>query len=234
MVQYSDGRIYAAAEDSCLTQLDLNLEIQKVLGQKIEKQIYALVATADYVAVGGENEKVTVYNKEGISVLVTSFQLISLLFQEYNHANSVYSISISGQALASGSEDRSCQVWDIRERRHLYTIKQSLGVDEVQLFSTGSSYDLISSGASRMQVWKGDKLFQTLQHSNYTTRFHFNSDKSMLAVGNWNGVTVWSTADWKKLADLEIGNIKDVNFNSASNKILATSYYGEVSIIDLE
>ena len=70
-VQYSDGRIYAIAEDSSLTQLDLNLEVQKVLSQKVGNKIHALVATSDYVAFGGNNNKVTVYDKTGDLVLVS-------------------------------------------------------------------------------------------------------------------------------------------------------------------
>ena len=70
-VKYSDGRIYAIAENSSLTQLDLVLEVQKVLGQKVEKRIHALVATSDYVAFGGYYCNVTVYDKTGDLVLVS-------------------------------------------------------------------------------------------------------------------------------------------------------------------
>ena len=56
----------------------------------------------------------------------------------------------------------------------------------------------------------------------------------MLAVGYLSGVRVWSTTDWKELADLKIGNIEDVKFNSASNKILAACGSGEIFIIGLE
>ena len=71
LVQYSDGKIYAVAEDSYLTQLDLNLENRLVLGRIIKKKIYALVATPAYVAVGGRNKKVTVYNTQGYCALVS-------------------------------------------------------------------------------------------------------------------------------------------------------------------
>ena len=80
LVQYVDGRIYAVAEDSSLTQLNMNLRIEKVLGHKIQWKSYCLVATRDYVAVGGENKKVTVYDKTGRCLLVSYILLISLLF----------------------------------------------------------------------------------------------------------------------------------------------------------
>ena len=70
-VQYSDGKIYAIAENSSLTQLDLVLEVQKILGQKVDKKVNALVATSDYVAFGGDYCNVTVYDKTGDLVLVS-------------------------------------------------------------------------------------------------------------------------------------------------------------------
>ena len=85
-------------------------------------------------------------------------------------------------------------------------------------------------------------MVRTLDHSDFCKRFHLNSDKSMLAVGtgyasnndNEGGVTVWSTADWKKIAEVKIGEIVDVKFNSGSNKILAVRRSGEISMVDIE
>ena len=48
----------------------MNLEVEKVLGQKVEKEILALVATPDYVALGGVDKKVTVYDAFGNLALV--------------------------------------------------------------------------------------------------------------------------------------------------------------------
>ena len=56
----------------------------------------------------------------------------------------------------------------------------------------------------------------------------------MLTAAYDNGVTVWSTANWKKITDQKIGYIMDVHFNSESNKIIAAHWKGEISIIDLE
>ena len=72
LVQYTSNRIYAVAEDSSLTQLNMSLEVEKVLGRKIEKEILALVATQDYVALGGVDKKVTVYDEFGNLALVNN------------------------------------------------------------------------------------------------------------------------------------------------------------------
>ena len=56
----------------------------------------------------------------------------------------------------------------------------------------------------------------------------------MLTAAYDGGVTVWSTADWKKITDQKIGGIADVHFNSDSNKIIAAERYGKISIIELE
>ena len=70
LVQNCDGTIYAAAEDSCVTKFDMNLKIRKVIGNKIENEVCALVATHQYVAFGGWNEKVTVHDNEGRLIVV--------------------------------------------------------------------------------------------------------------------------------------------------------------------
>ena len=104
----------------------------------------------------------------------------------------------------------------------------------MQFFPSEHSYDLISSGDKTLEVWKEGKLVKSLQHSNDCWRFHLNSDKSLLAVGYDSGVTVWSTAAWTRLADLEIGDIMDVKFNSASNVILAAQWNGKLHIVNLD
>ena len=54
----------------------MNLKGQKVFGNKIEVGIRALVATPQYVAVGGFDRKVTVYDKEGSCLLVSYIEEI--------------------------------------------------------------------------------------------------------------------------------------------------------------
>ena len=153
------------------------------------------------------------------------------LFEDYNHGY-VYSISINEHTIASGST--SCQIWDIRQKQRLYTIEHINYVRKVQLLPSGSCYDLITSGDTTIKVWNGGELVKTLEHSSSCYSFHLNPERTMLACSHQEGVTVWSTADWKNLADLKIDWIVDVKFNSASNQIIAAHYKGEVSIIDLE
>ena len=126
-------------------------------------------------------------------------------------------------------------MWDIRQKKRLYTVQHNSYVYQVQVFAAGSRFDLIScSFKDNVKVWRDEKLVKTLVHSDFCYGFHLNSEKTMLAVAHYKGVTVWSTADWKKLADLEIGVIMGVNFNSVSTKIIAAHNNGQLSVIDLE
>ena len=70
LVRYSDGRIYAVAVDSSITVLNMKLQAKKVIGQKVQSEIYAFVVTPDYVAVGSANRKALVYDKRGNMLLV--------------------------------------------------------------------------------------------------------------------------------------------------------------------
>ena len=106
---------------------------------------------------------------------------------------------------------------------------------QVKLFPGGSNYDLISSSKDKsVKFWKEGQLVQTSQYSNYCYRLNFDSERRLLTVGYGSGITVWSTTDWDNLADLKIGEIVDVRFNSTSTKILAAHYGGKISIIDLQ
>ena len=162
-----------------------------------------------------------------------------IMFQEYSHDDSVLTISIKQHIIASGSLDRSCQVWNIQHKERLYVIRQDQSVDQIELFPTESSFDLICSGDKKLKIWKEGKLVQSLEHSNYSRRFQLNSDNSMLAVGYGDdsvnpfegGVKVWSTADWTELEDFEFGSIHGVSFTSDSNRILAASKSGSLSVI---
>ena len=49
----------------------MSLQIKKVFGGRIEKKIRVLVATPEYVAVGGDNTKVQVYDREGEKMMVS-------------------------------------------------------------------------------------------------------------------------------------------------------------------
>lgn len=147
----------------------------------------------------------------------------------------VNSISISGNLIASGSCDQFCTVWNISKKRRLYAVKNGGHVNQVQLFSPGHSFDLmISSYDGSVKVCKEGKVIQTLEHSNGCYRFQLNTEKTLLAVGYRDGLALWSTADWSKLADQKIGHIVDVHFNSTSSKVIAADRQGEVSVIDLE
>ena len=71
LVQYVDNTIYAVAQDSKLTKLDMNLENRQVYGDRVSQEVFALTATHQFVALGGVNAKVTVYDKRGNLALVS-------------------------------------------------------------------------------------------------------------------------------------------------------------------
>ena len=54
----------------CTAVLNMKLQAKKVIGQKVQSEIYAFVVTPDYVAVGSANRKALVYDKRGNMLLV--------------------------------------------------------------------------------------------------------------------------------------------------------------------
>ena len=89
---------------------------------------------------------------------------ISSLQSQLREKNEIYyvnPISINENTIAIGS-DKSCQVWDIRRKERLYTIKHENSVYQVQLFPAGSSYDLISSAKSWYEFYNSTTFQYTL------------------------------------------------------------------------
>ena len=55
----------------------------------------------------------------------------------------------------------------------------------------------------------------------------------MLAVATLDGVTLWSTDNWKKLYGKKIGETVDVRFVDNSSKLIAAKQSGEIHLFSL-
>ena len=189
LVHYVDNTIYAVAQDSKLTKLNLNLENRQVLGCTVSQEVFALTATNRFVALGGVSAKVTVYDTEGNITLVrttftvkfnvqditklvdcscctifSTFFAISFYFKVYHHDNRVYSISIDGDRIASGSMDKTCQVWSIPQKKKLYTVVHNGSVINVRFLPRGDQL-VTSSSDKTVRIWKNGYLAKVLSHS---------------------------------------------------------------------
>ena len=71
LVEYTNGKIFAIAEDSALVLLGLNLETKAVIENCLPGKINSLQATDKYVSYGGFNNLVTILDLDGQLALVS-------------------------------------------------------------------------------------------------------------------------------------------------------------------
>ena len=171
----------------------------------------------------------------------TSFWLVTfdrekLLFQNYKHEKHVNSLSIDKDTIASGSKDKTCEVWSISKRQKLYSIQHEDYINHVRLLSDQKlGFDLITSGDDDMvKFWLQGRIVKSLEHSNTCYRFDLDKQNRLLAVATYTGVTVWRLDDYAKIGEEEIGDTQDVRFNASATKLIAALTSGAVHEISLE
>ena len=159
-----------------------------------------------------------------------------ITFQAYEHEGGVNSISINGDTIASGGEEKKCDVRSIPQKQLLYSTSHSEYVECVQLLPDSSlGFNLITSSWDKtIKLWRNAELVESLQHSDDCIRFDLDKTNRLLAVATLNGVTVWRTDNFKKIGEERIGWTMNVRFNAGSTKVIAVTLKGRVYEIDLE
>ena len=159
-----------------------------------------------------------------------------ITFQAYENENSVNSISINGDTIASGGGDEKCDVRSIPQKQLLYSTSHILPVECVQLLPDSSlGFNLITSSDDRtVKLWRNGELVESLKHSSWCERFDLDRTNRLLTVATEHGVTVWRIDNFSKIGEQKIGWTMDVRFNAASTKVIAVKESGKVYEIALK
>eukprot|EP01117_Protostelium_nocturnum_P000693 TRINITY_DN1082_c0_g1_i1.p1 TRINITY_DN1082_c0_g1~~TRINITY_DN1082_c0_g1_i1.p1 ORF type:complete len:349 (+),score=95.26 TRINITY_DN1082_c0_g1_i1:331-1377(+) len=116
------------------------------------------------------------------------------------HTSDINSVSFfpNGMAFASGSDDTSCRLFDIRADRELmkYTFDNgACGVTAVA-FSSSGRYLFAGHDDYFCNVWdslKGERVFTLQGHDNRVSCLGVSSDGMALCTGSWDGMLkVWA------------------------------------------
>ena len=138
--------------------------------------------------------------------------------------------------MASGSSDKTCEVWSISKKKKLYSVKHNDYIWHVQLVSDQKlGFDLITASDDKtVKLWRNGQAVKTLKHSNWCNHCELDKQNRLLAVATDVGVTLWRTDDYSKIDEVKIGRIFDVRFNANSTKLIAAHNDGPVHEIALE
>ena len=152
---------------------------------------------------------IQVVDSEG-DVTWTSFMLVEasphLIASLEGHTREVNSVAFSpdGSRLASGSWDRTVNLWDVATERQIATF--SAGI-ELGVFSVAFSPDgkILAIAAYQLSLWDvaTERRIATLP-GGQPTSVAFSPDGKKLAVGTWDlTVEVWDVATRERIATLE-------------------------------
>lgn len=151
------------------------------------------------------------------------------------HQAEVTAISFhpDGQWLASGSSDKSVQIWDVPSGRKVKLLEVADAVSSVEFSPNGSLLGLGLGNRDRnregVQLWhveswkEAKKLAENKQHVN---RISFSADSSMILAGGLDHtIQVWNVQTGQLLNALQATkqDVSSVSFNSNGSSIASAS-----------
>ncbi|MDR1389898.1 MAG: hypothetical protein LBJ31_07965 [Treponema sp.] len=167
------------------------------------------------------------------------------------HYNNVPFITISpdGNRILTSSNDESIREWDLTENGLTAIIKTGSGLSPIDYHPKG---DLIASGSDdgKITIWGKSKkekepvsdddfvwymdfglegqyiAIKTFDRQNAEVRsIKYNADGTFLAAGFENGtIIVWDTKDYKKIQEINSGDLPVGIHFTKDNKIIADNY----------
>jgi WD40 repeat protein/DNA-binding SARP family transcriptional activator len=141
-------------------------------------------------------------------------------------------ISADGRLLVTGSDDKTVRLWSLPDARALgVPLRFGRTVRDVQVSPDGRRLTIVlvdqDGENGTLEVWNAPsrRRVTRLAVPDTPTAVHFSPDGRLLAVGYPNGRShVWSTANWKPVTRLLVGDVGDIRALAISpdSRLLAT------------
>jgi len=146
----------------------------------------------------------------------------------------------SGTRLASASYDKTCRIWDTKEKKELLVLKGH--TRSLRIAAYHPTEEIVATGGddSLVKIWnaKNGSLLQSMSdHESTVFGLHFSPDGSALCSGSYDDSCI--RYDWKtgktlyRLKDDYTKQVYSVNHSSDSKYIVLCSVRGDYNITTL-
>ena len=140
-------------------------------------------------------------------------------------------MDIDNEVLVSGSEDKKIQVWNMTSGSQLFEVDSKVKNYCVKVVGKM----IVSCGDKTVRIWnlQDGKLLHKLQLPSWCYNFDLNSEKSLLAVADYEGVSIWDFLNEVQISEIKLHMVTDARFNEQGTTLIVGQFDGQVSKIDL-
>ena len=148
----------------------------------------------------------------------------------------VTSVNVKGkwkELVASGAEDKTVQVWNMRIKQKLWKFQHEDQVSFVQLHNKYLITCCDDKSTRILDIESGYVIYK-LSHTGRCKICDLSPNNSLLAVACSTAVVVWDFENGTKIKEFKLGEeICDVRFNSDGTKLVAGLNEGKIFKIDM-
>ncbi|MGB3508465.1 MAG: serine/threonine-protein kinase [Microcoleaceae cyanobacterium] len=169
----------------------------------------------------------------------STWKCVLTLTGHFDSINSV-AFSPSGETLASGSRDKTIEIWDMKKGKRWYTLTGH--DDSVQTVAFSQNGEMLASGSrdKTIEIWdmkKGKRWFTLMGHSDWVDAVAFSPDGQVLASGGRDKtIEVWNLQKAKRWFSL-VGHddrVYSVAFNKDGGILASGSRDHSIKLWDMQ